>query len=90
MGKSGCSLPGFSKRLREATFFVAFRSRGISIARPLGAEIVKRVEVDQPLRNVSLVFDLETIFTAASDALIGKVRVISYHSHIRGWAASSS
>jgi hypothetical protein len=34
MWESQVLFPDFSKRLREATFFVAFRSRGISIARP--------------------------------------------------------
>ncbi len=85
MGKSGCSLPDFSKRLREATFFVAFRSRGISIARPGRShlsvtprtETVKRGDGANRGDFLAL-FDLETIFAAASDALIGKVRVISY------------
>ena len=80
MGKSGCSLPDFSKRLREATFFVAFRSRGISIARSAvvciehysWSQNSKKRAMAQTAEISWPVFGLEPIFVAAPDALIGK------------------
>lgn len=52
MGKSGCSLPDFSKRLREATFFVAFRSRGSFVCGRFAEILLTRCRGPVPLARV--------------------------------------
>jgi hypothetical protein len=100
VGKSGWSLPDFSKRLREATFFVAFRSRGLSIARPpvvrIGALLLvpknsEKRAMEQTAEISWPVFDLETNFTAASDATDGESQshFLSIHTFVVGQASSS-
>jgi hypothetical protein len=88
--KSGCSLPDFSKRLREATFFVAFRSRGISIARPPSFALERyswsrnseKTALEQTAEISWPVFDLESIFAAASDALSQSFLINFTHSSL--------
>ena len=77
----------FSKRLWEATFFVAFHSRGISTDGPLpryalsgtpGSETVKKFCGAKPLRSFSAHLSYKRFSRHRPIVLIGKVGAVSY------------